>query len=109
MNQPKARPEVSCRHLGEEAVLFDSRTSTAHVINRTAAEVWELCDGSRTIEEVAAVLGERYPDARDQLTGDIVELVCAFEGKGLLDERTNGTEGDRTPGECLMPEGGGVS
>jgi len=31
------------------------------VLNRTAAEILALCDGSRTVAEIVAVLEQRYP------------------------------------------------
>ena len=51
-------------------------------LNPTAAEVLELCDGERSLDDIAAALSERYDgaDVRD----DVVELVDAMAQKGLL-------------------------
>ena len=51
-------------------------------LNPTAAQVLELCDGERSLDDIAAALSERYDgaDVRD----DVVELVDAMAQKGLL-------------------------
>ena len=50
-------------------------------LNPTAAEVLGLCDGERSIDDIAGVLSERYAgaDVRD----DVTELVDAMTQKGL--------------------------
>ena len=51
-------------------------------LNPTAAEVLGLCDGERSLDDIAGVLSARYDgaDVRD----DVVELVDAMAQKGLL-------------------------
>ena len=51
-------------------------------LNPTAAEVLELCDGERSLEDIAGALSARYDgaDVRD----DVVELVDAMAQKGLV-------------------------
>jgi pyrroloquinoline quinone biosynthesis protein D len=51
-------------------------------LNATAAAVLELCDGERSLDDIAGALSERYDgaDVRD----DVVELVDAMAQKGLL-------------------------
>ena len=56
----------------------------ALVLNDTAVEVLELCDGERTLEDIAAVLGERYEgaDVRD----DVSDLLDGIGERGLVVE-----------------------
>jgi pyrroloquinoline quinone biosynthesis protein D len=51
-------------------------------LNPTAAEVLELCDGERSLDEIVDALSARYQgaDVRD----DVVELVDAMTQKGLV-------------------------
>jgi pyrroloquinoline quinone biosynthesis protein D len=51
-------------------------------LNPTAAEVLELCDGERSLDDIVGVLTERYAgvDLRDDVRG----LVDAMAQKGLL-------------------------
>ena len=51
-------------------------------LNPTAAEVLELCDGERSLDDIVGALSARYggADVRD----DILELVDAMAQKGLV-------------------------
>jgi pyrroloquinoline quinone biosynthesis protein D len=51
-------------------------------LNPTAADVLELCDGRRTLDDIAAALSARYAgaDVRD----DVRELVDAMAQRGLV-------------------------
>ena len=51
-------------------------------LNPTAAEVLELCDGERSLDDIVGALSARYDgaDVRD----DVVELVDAMAQRGLV-------------------------
>ena len=51
-------------------------------LNATAAQVLELCDGERSLDDIVATLSERYggADVRD----DVRDLVDAMTQKGLV-------------------------
>jgi pyrroloquinoline quinone biosynthesis protein D len=54
----------------------------ALVLNDTAVAVLELCDGERTLDDVAAVLSERYGGA--DVRADVAELLDAIAQRGLV-------------------------
>jgi pyrroloquinoline quinone biosynthesis protein D len=51
-------------------------------LNPTAAEVLELCDGDRSLDDIVGALSTRYEgaDVRD----DVLELVDAMAQRGLV-------------------------
>jgi pyrroloquinoline quinone biosynthesis protein D len=51
-------------------------------LNETAAEVLELCDGERSLDDIVAALSARYegPDVGDDVRG----LIDAMAQKGLV-------------------------
>jgi pyrroloquinoline quinone biosynthesis protein D len=51
-------------------------------LNPTAAEVLELCDGERSLDEVVDALGARYDGA--DLRDDVQELIDAMVQRGLV-------------------------
>jgi pyrroloquinoline quinone biosynthesis protein D len=51
-------------------------------LNPTAAEVLELCDGERSVDDIVGVLSERYNGA--DLRDDVRELVDAMNERGIL-------------------------
>jgi pyrroloquinoline quinone biosynthesis protein D len=51
-------------------------------LNRTAAEVLELCDGERSLDDIVGALSARYDGA--ELGDDVEVLVGAMTERGLL-------------------------
>ena len=51
-------------------------------LNETAAQVLELCDGRRSLDEIAAALSQRYSGA--DVGADVRELVGGLVEHGLV-------------------------
>jgi pyrroloquinoline quinone biosynthesis protein D len=51
-------------------------------LNATAAEVLELCDGERSLDDIVGALSARYEGA--DLRDDVRELVDAMTQRGLV-------------------------
>ena len=51
-------------------------------LNPTAAEVLELCDGERSLDDIVGALSARYQGA--DVRGDVLELVDAMVQRGLV-------------------------
>jgi pyrroloquinoline quinone biosynthesis protein D len=51
-------------------------------LNETAAHVLELCDGERSLEDIAATLSQRYSGA--DVTADVRELLGGMVAHGLV-------------------------
>lgn len=49
----------------------------AILLNDTAAEILSLCDGARTVDQISAILGERY---HAEVGADVLECLS-----GLMD------------------------
>ena len=85
--QPKRREEgLSLRQFDDELLIFDETTYKAHSLNRAAAIVFRLCDGTRSVAEIeAAVAAETHVSAAEAALA--VELALErLSGRGLLVE-----------------------
>jgi pyrroloquinoline quinone biosynthesis protein D len=51
-------------------------------LNATGAEILKLCDGTRSVSDVAATLRERY--GAPEIEGDVSRLLDALAAKGLV-------------------------
>jgi pyrroloquinoline quinone biosynthesis protein D len=51
-------------------------------LNPTAAEVLEMCDGERSLDDIAGALSARYDGA--DVRSDVQELVDAMAQRGLV-------------------------
>jgi pyrroloquinoline quinone biosynthesis protein D len=54
----------------------------ALTLNQTAVDVLELCDGVRSLDDIAGTLGERYSGA--DVREDVSELLQAIAERGLV-------------------------
>jgi hypothetical protein len=81
------RTDIVVQQMDREVLVYDVNSNKAHCLNETAATVWNLCDGSRDIQQIAAEIaknsGTRVDDdlvwlAIDQLSdSDLLETSVA--------------------------------
>jgi hypothetical protein len=62
------------RTVGDQVVVYDQRRQSLHVLNRTTALVWDLCDGTRTVADIAEAIAQKLDAAADV---GVVELALA--------------------------------
>ncbi len=78
------------KELGEsangEAILYNAPQGKAHRINATALEVLKLCNGERTINEIAEKLAEIYNADLEVLKKDIIEIIEKFAELKIVGE-----------------------
>jgi pyrroloquinoline quinone biosynthesis protein D len=83
-SRPKLATGVRLHHdkVREQHVLLFPEG--ALVLNETAVEVLELCDGERTLDDIAGALSERYEGA--EVKDDVSELLDGIGERGLVVE-----------------------
>ena len=68
-----------------ECLLYNESRDEASALNRTATEIWQLCDGSRSIETIAGVLGQRYGVDAAILLDDLSRALLLLRAQGLVE------------------------
>jgi hypothetical protein len=68
-----------------ESLLYNPSRDEASALNRTATEVWSLCDGQLTLSGIAGVLGERYGVNDTMLLDDVRRVLAALRARGLIE------------------------
>ena len=68
-----------------ESLLYSATRDEASALNRTATEIWELCDGTRTVGAIAQELGQRYGVDEAHLLADVTAAVAMLRARGLVD------------------------
>jgi hypothetical protein len=58
--RPKRRTDLRTHIVDGETVVLDRREGLIHQFNKTASFLWELCDGSRTFEQLTQELCEVF-------------------------------------------------
>jgi PqqD family protein of HPr-rel-A system len=80
----KRDPGLPFQTLEEETIVVDPKTREVHLLNDTAARVWELLASAQSVDELAAALGEEYDAPADELRASVEELLHGLRDKGLL-------------------------
>jgi hypothetical protein len=63
-------------------VLLNPQSGEYYTLEAVGTRFWQLCDGKRTIAEIAAIVGEEYDQSLEVIESDILELV-----RELMDEK----------------------
>lgn len=82
--RPARAPGLEHAELDGELVLVHADGGHVVYLNATAALVWGLCNGERSVAEIVALLGEAYPDAAAQLAGDVEAALRELERGGCV-------------------------
>ena len=73
--------------LDDELLVYVPRSEQAFTLNRSAVAIWELCDGTRTVEEITEELGQCLGRSRTTLLTDVIKGVTRLHELGLLELR----------------------
>ena len=82
--RPKVRDDLAVVELDGEAVVFDEGSCDLHYLNPTATVVFGLCDGTGTIEELAADIAAAFGADEAQVRADVAAVVEDFGRSGFL-------------------------
>lgn len=80
---PKRDPSCDDEVLDGEIVLYCSTVAKAVYLNASAALVWQLIDGYRSIREIETLLTGAYPEAAT-LREDLMETVQTLQEQGVI-------------------------
>lgn len=68
----------------DDLIVFDPNSESYYTLNRTAREVWELADGTRTAAVIAETLAARYEAETAQVAPDVAAIIANLANAGLL-------------------------
>jgi hypothetical protein len=79
---PRKREEgLIVRQLDDETLVYDLNRHRAFCLNRTAAIIWNRCDGQTSVRQLALLLGKELNSSIDQ---GVVEMALARLGRARL-------------------------
>lgn len=83
---PKARKEgILIQELSDEVLVYDLESHKAHCLNKAAAAIWEHCDGTKSVQDIALAMGS---DLNAQADEAVVWHALDQLGKAsLLEQR----------------------
>jgi hypothetical protein len=66
------------------ACLFSPAAGGVVLLNQTASDVWYLCDGDLTADEITDRLAAAYRVPAESIAGDVDAAIRSFTESGLL-------------------------
>jgi hypothetical protein len=87
-SRPRRRERVLARPGPdtETVILLDPDTGQYYTLDDVGSRVWELCDGGRSVEEIAAVITSEYEAPAKTIAADVQELLAELAGEKLVVE-----------------------
>ncbi len=70
--------------LGDEYIFYDRGGDRVHVLNGTAREIFLLCDGTRTEEEIVEAFTAKFDVEKATARQDTLETLGQLRQLGLL-------------------------
>jgi hypothetical protein len=84
------RAEVEAHTLPDQSLLlYEKGRGVAVPVNEAGAKIWELCDGTHSVDEIVEDLALRYDATSKQIDQDAHEFLVALLSHGLLDRQSS--------------------
>lgn len=81
----RLQPDYLLERIDNEITVYHPALTTSLYLNKTGALIWALCDGSRSVTEIIATLGELYPESREQIARDVTDLVTTLVDRDIAE------------------------
>jgi hypothetical protein len=88
--QPSTRLQQNENILKQEAagtvVLLDVEDGRYYSLEDVGSRAWDLCDGTRTVAEIASLLEAEFDAPAKTILNDLLELLTDMANENLLGE-----------------------
>jgi coenzyme PQQ biosynthesis protein PqqD len=81
---PQRQDGYRLEMIENEVLLFNPGQAQILYFNPSAAVIWQLCDGERTVQEITDLLTEAYPDAARDIAQDVESTLSSLENHGAI-------------------------
>ena len=84
---PTPQQGLELAELEGEGVLYCPETMKMVYLNDSASIIWRLCDGYRTVVDIIDALADAFPDAANEVSLDVPEMIEMFVREGVVELR----------------------
>lgn len=81
---PHPNPEIIARRLETESVLVLPIKGKIKVLNDVGARVWDLVDGTHSIEDICASISREYGISPEVARFDIQKFLTQLADRGMV-------------------------
>ena len=76
--------DIIWREIDDDIVVIRDDGVSVHMLNKTAARIWEMCGGDLGPDEIASKLCERYDVSLEKASADVRNVMAKMVELGLL-------------------------
>lgn len=81
---PQRRDGVLVQEAQGQTVLLRPEDGSYYALKDVGARIWELCDGERSVSDIAAVLCNEFDAPVKTVEADVIEFVDELRSEQLL-------------------------
>jgi len=82
--RPVKSADVLELDMGDGLILYNHDSSLVHHLNPSAALVWQLCDGTATVGELARDIAAEYELEAVQVEEQVASVIAEFDALDLI-------------------------
>ena len=83
---PRRKSHVTLRiFTSGERILFDLKSRQTYKMNKTALEIWSLCNGSHSIDHIIKTIVDKFGVDETEARTDVEEFVSKLSSLGLIE------------------------
>lgn len=82
--QYRKRENLTVQSVDEETLILDLDSNHIHQLNPTASFIWELCDGTMSVERLAEVFAGNYEIDIETARVDVGNVIEQLLELGLI-------------------------
>jgi coenzyme PQQ biosynthesis protein PqqD len=87
---PQRREGILAKGVSDSWVLLNLESGEYYALNEVGGRVWALCDGTRSVAEVVAIISQEFDAPGEVIETDVLELLqeLAHEKLVVTDDQT---------------------
>jgi len=83
---PRRQEQIIVQKGSKDVLLFNMDDGSYYALNEVGNRIWELCDGTNSVEQLVCMLSKEYNAPAENIETDILELLEDLRNKNLIDE-----------------------
>jgi len=83
MNPLARKSDLYAEYLPEEVILYDRFNNKVHCLSKTAAAIWESCDGTKSVDDLVRIVESKLGAPADR--GVVLLALEELEKAGLME------------------------
>jgi hypothetical protein len=83
-SQPAHAPKVIAQKAKDLLVLLDLDTGEYYSLDEVGTRIWELCDGARTVSDIARCISEEFDASGESVEQDVLTFFQQLSQDDLV-------------------------